>query len=56
MASPSSTFILSREKKTPVNNVITVRGVGGVRTARSHTNHAQSVIDQERCVTGGWMC
>jgi hypothetical protein len=50
MASVGSTFILPRERKiTPVNNVITLRGVGGGRAARSYTNQAQSVMDQERC-------
>jgi hypothetical protein len=41
MASLSSTFILSKERKTTlVNNAIIAQGVGGGRAARSHTNHS----------------
>jgi hypothetical protein len=51
MASPNSTFILSTERKTsPMNNVITLRGVGSEEVElQEAVQNSQSVMDQERC-------
>jgi hypothetical protein len=46
---PHVYFVKREREMTPMSNVIIVQGVGGGRAARSRTNHARSVTDQERC-------